>query len=144
MPEGRHLFRGAHDREWLTQSVQVKAKLKGSTASFRVRSRGVGHHLPSGDLFRNMTLELQQGQQWTEIDRIGRDFDLVIDEETTEIHKELVSDTSLRPGIWRDASAEGASGQRWRLRYHYGSANDEHRGMLTADELVFTLREGVL
>jgi len=144
MPDGRHLFRGAHDRQWLKQSVLVKAKLARETATFRMRSLGVGHHFPSGDLFRNLTLELKTGDDWAVIDRIGREFTLVMDEQTTEVSKELSRDTALRPGEWREVSTPAVAGQQWRLRYHYGSENDEHRGLLDPEEIVLTLLEGSL
>ncbi len=142
MPEGRHLFRGAHDQAWLRDSVKVKVARRGDEARFRVSSVGVGHSLPSGDLFRNMTLEVHGAEDWRVVARFGRDFEVTADEATGEVTKQLVGDTSLQPGETREIRAPASKGDRWRLRYHYGSDVDEQRGLLDVESIVIVLAEG--
>lgn len=133
MPEGRHLFRGAHYVEWLRQSVRVRAEGR----SYTVESVGVGHSLPSGDLFRHMTLEVERAGEWQVVDWIGRTFRTV--REGGLLTRVLDEDTSLKPGVPR--TVRGPAG-RWRLVYHYGSAVDEARGLVAPEDLTVVLAEG--
>lgn len=135
MPEGAHIFRGAHDREWLKQSVQVRQR----GDRLRLRTRGVGHHLPTGDLFRRITVQADAGEGFVLLATYGKQWALV--EESGVPIKRLVGDTTLAPDVWAEVSLP-TGWQRWRVRYHYGSTGDEARQILPADQLVFTLDEG--
>lgn len=53
--------------------------------------------------------------------------------------KRLLENSALRPGERREVKGEG---ERWRLRYHYGSGADEAAGRVPLEDLVVTLREG--
>lgn len=133
MPEGRHLFRGAHDQAWLRQSVSVEV----GRGTWTLRSVGVGHSLPTGDLFRHLTFEVERGGKWQVKAWIGRTFRTV--REGGLLTRVLDEDTSLKPGV--PLVVRGAPG-RWRLVYHYGSATDEARGLVPIDDLVVILAEG--
>ncbi len=142
MPDGRHVFRGAHDVTFLRSSVSVDVWRADGAVVFCLESVDVGHHLPTGDLFRHLTLEVRDADGWHTIHRIGRLFALILDPETGDISKQLSADTSLRPGEPVEVVTSPASA--WRLRYHYASAEDEARGLLPRDALIVTLLEGVL
>ena len=141
MPGGRHLFRGAHDLAFLRTSVSVGVWREGESVVFCLESVATGHHLPTGDLFRHLTLEVDGGDGWHTIHRIGREHAVVAEPTTGEIAKVLISDTSLRPGVPVEVVTDD-SVHRWRLRYHYASSEDEMRGLMPMDALVVTLVEG--
>lgn len=142
MPAGRHVFRGAHDLAFLRDSVRVEARAVEQGVRFELRSVGVGHQLPTGDLFRHLTLEVDRGDGFTSIHRIGRTFRTWIDPQLGVVRKGPAGDTRLRPGEPRVVTTDAAL--RWRLRYHYGSERDEARGRNPEDVLVVTLHEGSL
>jgi hypothetical protein len=142
MPDGRHLFRGAHDQTFLQSAVSVDAWLEDDALVLCLESVDVGHHLPTGDLFRHLTLEVRDGETWRVVHRIGRTFALIVDPDTGDISKQLTADTALRPGEPVEITVPGA--RAWRLRYHYASAEDEVRGLLPLDALIVTLLEGVV
>jgi hypothetical protein len=136
MPGGRHTFHGAHDRELLRGSVRVEA----APGVLRLRSVGVGHHLPSGDLFRRLTIEVESRGAWEIVATIGRRYEVV--ERDGRIRKVLSEDTALRPGEAREIPVPRSG--RWRVVYHYGAEHDEGRGLVSLDELLFVLAEGAL
>lgn len=137
MPGGRHLFRGAYDLDFLRSSLAVVPTPSGIT----IRSVGVGHDLPTGDLFRNLTVEVQlPSGQWQVVERIGRTFRTWYDEDLSLVRKGSAEDTRLRPGEAR--SIDIPTGAAWQIRYRYGSDNDERRGRIPMDDLVVTLFEG--
>ncbi len=131
MPGGRHLFRGAWDVELLKKSLQVEVHedVDSSVVGARVlvlRSVDVGHHFPTGDLFRHLTVEVADGDGWLELLRIGRTF------AGFGHDKHVVSDTSLVPGVpVRVALPRGAT-SAWRVRYHYAEARHEAAGVVDA------------
>ena len=51
MPNGRHDFHGANQRSLLHRSIEIDVQTEHRKATFEVYSTGVGHHVPSGDLF---------------------------------------------------------------------------------------------
>ena len=56
----------------------------------------------------------------------------------------LRADTALRPGQPLSVEVAAPAGQavRWRLRYHYGSPDDEQYGLVAVQWLIVTLAEG--
>ena len=138
MPDGKHTFKGGHDIDLLRASVQVDVAVNGEEAVFTLRSVGVGHHFPTGDLFRNLQLQVKENGEWMTLRRFGREFELT--PEGTEIVKRLVQETSLVPGVPQEVPAP--RGLPWRLDYHYGAPLDEVAGLVPYDRLVVTLLEG--
>jgi hypothetical protein len=132
MPQGSHAFRGAHDVELLRGAVSV-GPVEGG---LRVTAHGVGHHFPTGDLFRHLTLEVEDRDGWRTIATFGRTFEVVMVDGL--VSKRLVADTSLRPGVPVDVPLPGRV-HGWRLRYHYTSAKEEAGGRLPESDLVVTL-----
>lgn len=130
MPQGRHVFRGAYDLPFLRGALHTEVV----EGSLRLRSVGVGHAFPTGDLFRHLTVEVHDGDAWQVVARLGRSFGTVIDPQTFVAQKRLLADTSLQPGEVRSVPV----GDRpWRVVYHYGSAKDEQRGL--PDEVLYAL-----
>ncbi len=142
MPGGRHVFRGAHDRDWLRESVDVSLDLSDDAARFTLKSVGVGHAMPTGDLFRHLTLEVQRGSSsggtWQVVHWMGRRF-----ERDADNVRRVASDTSLQPGEPRVVEVDPGF-DRWRLVYHYGSEHDETRGLLDPEAIRFTMAAGTL
>ena len=110
MPEGSHEFHGANHRPLLKKSIHVQVSKNGGEALFILESIGVGHHLPSGDLFRHLTLDLFVDNQWTEVAYIGRTFALQWEDDRA--YKRLASDTALRPGEKRAYRTKWKSGTK--------------------------------
>ena len=123
MPGGRHLFRGAWDHDLLRRSLQVtvtKAQVP------ELRSVDVGHHFPTGDLFRHLTVEVAANDNdFVDVARIGRVFGGV------GVAKHVVEDTSLVPSVPCVVSLP-ANRTRWRVRYHYAEARHEDAGAVDA------------
>lgn len=134
MPGGDHHVRGTDDVGYLARSVEVSV----SGRDYTVTSVGVGHSFPTGDLFRRLTLEERRGGAWVEIATFGRSF-VEVEGPDGVTEKRLSTDTSLRPGVPRVVRGTGGP---WRLRYHYGSAQDEAARRLPLEQWVVTLREG--
>ncbi|MEQ1568311.1 MAG: multiheme c-type cytochrome [Myxococcota bacterium] len=141
MPAGRHTFRGAHDLAFLAGAVDVQVERATGGVRFVVSSVGVGHDLPTGDLFRHLTLEVDPGDgRWLEVARIGRTFRTRWDPALGATVKEPDGDGSLHPGAPAQWTVPRAVA--WRLRYHYASERDEARGRLPLDEIVAVLAQG--
>ena len=134
---------GAHDVGMLRRALDVRATSAGGMATFSLRSVNVGHRYPTGDLFRNLTLEIDDGGgDWRTIARIGRAFDTRLDETTLLAHKVETANTTLAPGEIRTVSVPVRGPVGWRVRYHYGSEQDELLARVSFDALVVTLLDG--
>jgi hypothetical protein len=140
MPDGNHDVLGAQDRDWLASSVSVRTLRRGEKVLFLLSTVGVGHALPSGDLFRHLTLEVERDGAWQEIAWLGRRF--AVQDPEGQALKVLAEDSSLQPGQERRIEAALPESTRWRLRWHDGGAHDEARGLVDIDTIVVTLREG--
>ncbi len=129
MPGGRHLFRGAWDVELLKRSLHVDVVDDGDRRALVLRSIDVGHHFPSGDLFRHLTVEVDDrtadrdtDRGWRDVFRIGRVF------AGQGLHKRVVEDTALQPGVSRRVALPTKG--PWRVRYHYAEARHERAGVV--------------
>lgn len=144
MPGGDHRVRGASDRAFLRASVEVVAERTAEGVRFRLRSVGVGHSMPTGDLFRNLTLEVAHGDgPFATVHRVGHTFE--VDPPTVpEPQKRRTADTTLQPGEVRVVDVPAPEAIHWRLRWHDGSPHDEVRGLVPLDAIVVTLWEGSL
>jgi len=131
MPGGRHLFRGAWDHELLRQSLVVDVDRGPDGVALVLHSRGVGHHFPTGDLFRHLTVEVSDVVRagvdddgaFVDVFRIGRTFG------GAGLDKRVVEDTSLEPGVPRRVPLPSWT-RRWRVRYHYAEARHERAGVV--------------
>ena len=142
MPNGRHDFHGANHRSLLHQSIHLDVTSSNDMGIFYVYTSGVGHHVPSGDLFRHLTIDVKIDGEWKEIAYIGRKFALKWDGDRS--YKRLVSDTALRPNIPQTYEYPVEKGTKWRLVYHYGSKVDEARAVLPYSVLTEEIAKGVI
>lgn len=128
MPGGRHVFRGAYDPAFLRGALQVEDR----GGRLVLRSVGVGHAFPTGDLFRHLTVEAKNEDGWEVVEWIGRRFGVDVDPATFATRKVVREDRSLQPGVPREV---WVGDRPWRVVYHYGSAADEARGF--PDEVLY-------
>jgi len=135
MPSGRHRFAGVHDREALRRALSVEV----DGGELVLASVGVGHHLPSGDVFRHLTVEVADGDGWRVVDWIGRRFDVARGSDG-RWHQELVVDTALRPGVPRRVRLP--AGARWRVVWHDVSDREEAAGLLDVADVTEVLAGG--
>ena len=144
MPAGDHAMHGAHDADQLRRALEVRASVAEGVATFALRSINVGDRFLTGDLFRNLTLEIDDGGgDWRTIAREGRSFDTVLDEATLD-SQGRAANTTLAPGEVRTVAVAAPSSIAWRVRYHYGSDRDERSARVSYDALVMTLAEGTV
>lgn len=153
-PGQGHRMTGAHDLDKLRGALSVRR----DGAALVLEARGLGHRLPTGDLFRAVTVELRRGpgvpadaaedDGWEEIFRAGRTFTL---EPGAGGRPEKVplADTRLWPGqpVRVPLPATKASDQSdgmWRVRYIYGAPHDLSRGLAPLKDWVLTLASGPL
>jgi hypothetical protein len=122
MPGGDHAFRGAHDPATLRAAIAVSARPAGKgRVRLAVRSVGVGHDLPTGDVFRHVTLEVAAGgaRRFAEVARFGKAFALEVDHATGTLRRAPSGDTSLKPFVPVEVPGAFALPLRYRLVYHY-------------------------
>jgi hypothetical protein len=94
MPSGDHAFpRGGYDTDALVGALT--ARVEGG--SLHLASRGVGHDLPTGDLYRHLLVEARVAEGWQEVARLGRTFETVTGPDGRR-RRERVTDTALSPG----------------------------------------------
>lgn len=113
MTGGNHQIRGAHDIELLRASLKVVCTPQG----LQLTPSGVGHHFPTGDVFRHLLVEGSDGHAWTELDWIGRKYASKANASGTYA-MQLVLDTALRPFQTRFIPVP-APITRVRIRYCY-------------------------
>ena len=139
MPRGSHRFRGAHDVALLRRSVRVRSEVRASGLVLTLRTHRVGHALPSGDIFRQLVVEVSGGDGWREVARFGRELTFDLDPWTGDRTPRVVRDNALHPGEPRTVHVPGAAGDAWRVRYLYVSEpalaarlGDEHVAVVLA------------
>lgn len=132
-----HALRGTRDLGFL------RGALKSSLTSggLVLESVGVGHHFPTGDLFRHLSVEVLEAQGWRRVAFIGRQYESRPDKETKETTMVLVSDTSLVPGQPRRVSLPRGSRQ-YRVSYHYVSDEAEAKGQVAPEHARVLLVQG--
>lgn len=138
MTRGDHNVWGVHDRKRLRRSLRTSIKRTAEHRILSLQTAGVGHHLPSGDLFRHLTVEAEVDGTWQTLAWIGRTFS--VEHTPTGPRKSLMDDTSLRPGEVREIALPRRG--PWRVVWHDGSAHDELRGLLDPTAIVYTVVEG--
>jgi hypothetical protein len=143
MPGGKHTFQGAHTPEVLARGIDFHVAPGIHGYAFILRVRNVGHRVPTGDLFRHLTLEVaKEGGPFEAIARIGRTYGFSIDDKTGEAVQGLVEDTSLGPFERRVVNFSSDRPVRYRLVYHYTSPRDELKSLLKPDELKTIVASG--
>lgn len=134
MPGGSHAFKGAHDVDFLRASIRVRTEKKHTGRCYIVlESEGVGHHLPTGDVFRHMTLEVEDTAakgKFRTIATFGRRFEFRANKDTATPERFLASDTALKPGVPARISVPCQGGSVFRVLYHYARETDESSPLL--------------
>lgn len=139
-----HAMTGARDPDRLRRSVSVTA-VESPQPALVLEVDGAGHAVPTGDLFRHITVEVSgpDDAEFVVVDTLGRTFDTTLD--GGSVHKHESADTRLWPGRPRSVPIPcTALGGTWRLRMHLGGPHDEARGLVPLDALIITFAEGPL
>lgn len=136
LPGGGHTFPGARDRDALRGSIRAEPV----PGALLLSTVGVGHDLPTGDVFRRLGVEVTTGDgPWTVVAELSRRFGVDPD---GDVPRQFVSgDDRLRPGEVRRIDVP-AGAARWRVVWHDGSARDEALGLLDPTDIVEVLHEG--
>lgn len=134
MPGGAHTFPGARDRAFLGASVVVEE----GGGRLRLEARGVGHAVPTGDVFRRLTVEVAAaGGPWRVVDTVGLEF--AVDVVDGAPRQRLERDTRLLPGVPREVPLPGDTA-RWRVTWH--DAADGEGGLLDPADVTHVLAAG--
>lgn len=144
MPEGRHIFRGAHDLEYLSRALSIQYERKEGHYRFQFRPVGVGHTFPTGDLFRHLTFEVKEpnDNDYRVSYTFGREYALKIDPATGAARQELIQDTSMRPFRSTRVEVRLRAPFSYRVRYHYSSARNELMSRLSPEKYVKVIQSG--
>jgi hypothetical protein len=145
MPGGSHAFPGARDLNLLRASLEVELARGAEGFELILRSRGVGHSFPTGDLFRHLTVEVAEAgrPEFRVVQYIGRTYESLPNPQTGQLSKVLTEDTSLRPGASLRVRIESRSGDfKYRVRYHYVESAKESAEALSPDSRPVVLLEG--
>lgn len=133
MPGGRHDFDGT-SQALLRRSLEVSFERHGSDVDAVVDARDVGHRFPTGDVFRHLTLHIEDATgERRELFRFERRTALV--DGDAGLRQVIASDTRLVPGEPRrlrlpdDARAVVVT-------FHRADDKAEARGRVSYDELV--------
>lgn len=121
MPYGDHRFRGASDPDLLRQAIRVTPLRDAEGLVLTLEARGVGHQVPTGDIFRQIRVEVLGTHGWAEVARFGRELDHGFDEWTGDSQTTLARDVRLTPGVPVPVRIAGVELQQWRVRYLYTS-----------------------
>ena len=143
MPGGDHAApAGAHDRAALRAALRAELQRDGAGRALRVWTEGVGHALPTGDLFRGLTVDVRGPDgAWRQLHRFGRSFTTVEGPDGEPLARVPLGSTALLPGQ-PVALALPPGTRAWRLVYHYGGAHDEARAWVDPALLTVVLAEG--
>jgi len=138
LPDGDHQTLGARDHAFVRGALEVDWSGTGADRVARVRARGVGHRVPTGDPFRQLLLEVGAGDQVLDRARFGRAVDGTGDDLTVRFDTRLPAPS---PGAISEKTvrldADGASW--WRLRF---DLVDPFHTELAGDERGWTVHEG--
>ena len=116
MPQGEHNFKGGHDLETLRGAISVTATRKRDRVEFTIEAKNVGHAVPTGELYRHLTLEIRARGGWTELAWLGRRLQRATEGDPSVLL--TILDTRLWPGQPLVVSTT-AKADAWRLRFHY-------------------------
>lgn len=132
-----HTFVGAHQPRALAANLSASARvLDDGRVELSLRTIGVGHRFPTGDVFRTLSVEVSSPRAPTHfraVALLGRRYAL-----TPE--PQVVIDTTLAPGEVRAVMLGPSSWvERVRLRYHFEPMGGGVEPALVLDEPISAL-----
>ncbi|AKI98748.1 cytochrome c554/c'-like protein [Archangium gephyra] len=150
MPAGSHAFAGGHDATLVRKALEVEVRADGATRVLAtVRSRGVGHAVPTGDPFRRLRLLLCADVECTRV--LGSAVFARGLEPTARAYR-VVQDTRIPPPTLQAPSpsrtleiplaAPLPPGATWRLVRHH--ADPRHEPRLPPGEVSLEVARGTL
>ena len=99
MPGGDHRFRGAHDLAFFRGALDFSVTPGPKGWEIVLSNTGVGHNVPTGDIFRRLVVEhLSTDGRVDALAIFERVFTLRYDEADDRFRKVLTANNSLRPG----------------------------------------------
>ncbi len=112
-----HFFANAREPRVLAASLSASARvLDDGRVELSLGLVGVGHRLPTGDVFRTLTVEISSPTAPTHFRAVA----LLRRELSLDPEPQVVRDTTLAPGEVRRVMLGPASSLDWvRLRYHF-------------------------
>ena len=126
MPGGDHRFRGAHDLAFFRAALTFTVDADDRGWRVSLTNAGIGHNLPSGDIFRRLVIEhVDHKGQRRPLASFERRFDVKWDESVERFVQVLASNTSLRPGQTGTARLPADARGRVRVIYYWAGRPDE-------------------
>lgn len=137
MPDGRHMFHGAHGSTKNPLRIQFRREPRRTVLT--IWSEGVGHNFPSGDVFRRLTLEVRgRGERaFKVVETFGRRYG-----ESGGFR--LLSNTTLRSFERRELVVNAARPFEFRLVYHFMKDVDKKSSLTTLAERERILERGTI
>lgn len=132
MPEGRHLFQGAHGK--------LNPPLKVSQIShdvLKIELVNIGHHYPSGDVFRRLSLEVMRNGKFVEIRSFQRKY---VRDESFRIE----SDTTLEPFVPVEVKIPHVRPVAYRFVYHFLKDSEKKYSQIPRDDQERVVLQGLL
>lgn len=127
MPGGSHEVRGAHDTAYLKRSVSLEVR----DGFALIRTHGVGHRMPTGDVFRHLVL-------WADdvpVFQFGLALERALDVTGTPGVR-IAHDTRLRPDVLTPIPLPRGA-KEVRLTFHFTEPSTRPRiGLTREDEIV--------
>ena len=115
MPGGSHEFPGIHGRKLGGDAIHIEIEKADGGASLILRNVGAGHAIPTGDVFRMLTLEVEQaGGKWMTLTKFRKRYDVHVNGEVTR--QFIAEDNRLFPGMDKRVDLPGDA-TAYRLRF---------------------------
>ncbi len=132
MPEGRHLFQGAHAK--LISPLKVSSPSRGI---LKIELINIGHHYPSGDVFRRLTLEVKVNGKFFVLRSFHRKY-------SRDESFRLVSDTTLKPNTVVEVKIEQKLPVEYRFVYHFLKNSDKKYSQIPEHDQDRVVLQGLL
>jgi hypothetical protein len=132
MTQGRHTFQGAHSPQMVRKAIQLTIRTSEHFADISLKAGEVGHLIPTGDLFRHITLEVSdlKGGSFKTVQTFGKRYELTLDPLSGNLEQKLTSDTTFKSGETKKVRITRPFPFRYRLVYHFTSPENERRSHL--------------
>jgi hypothetical protein len=123
MPGGDHRFRGAHDLDFFRGALTFGLTRSKGGWRLALTNTGVGHNLPTGDIFRELVVErVDPGGETERLAVFRRTFGVRHDPKTERFEKVLLENASLRPFQKAEIALPADARGTVRVVYHWAGA----------------------